>query len=914
MARLRVLPRAGPRRLPGLRPGQRTVVVRYALRAQRPGERAPGIDRVGRQRREVDALPAQRHLRAARRPRQAARHRVHHLARHRATEARQPHLLHRAGVDDRARRNPVGDHRPRGVQEPQREGLLALVDRVVEHRHRDRLLRLARVEGELALARRVVRARRRAAVGGRIRHRHRRVRRPAQPHREVQRRTRRLAYPRVRHRHRNRTLNHRRDGVGEPPPRLALGADRPGHRARTPRKKRDRHVPDRCRPYRHLEQVAPAVHAPAARDTPAGHRERVLAKRPEADPDVLAERHPEAEPALAAVLRRHVHEPRRQPRRAALHRRAGHRRRGRVGELPAVLPLGADRTRDPALAARRQRDGHLAVPVRLDRHLEEIAPVVHAPAPRHPAPGHRERVLAQAAVADPDVLAERHPEGERALPVMRLRHALERRRQRRRTRVRTLDRRRDFLRQRPPVRGADRSRLVARTPRVQRYRQVAVRVRLDLELPHHLTVFASGIPAARRAGSRAARRIAAHRAHRRHTAALDVHAVLAHVLRGLVDRLAERHPHLHPLLAVVTLRRRFEPRPQRPPAGAGRLRLRPLAEAVAAQRLHEDLVLDARFEVRARHAGRRAVAASLSGTEGAGIGLLSFLGLTARVAEFDEVALHRKGAIVGLIPAHLQRPFLTLRRRHTHIRRRRRQAALVHQRHPDLVVLFPVEVGHFGCIDASKSECATSTAGHHEARVADPERQLPGQAAEDLGKISLNKKSPGVTDIDSVNFEFVVGVDVMFVGRGPGRVVERPAGADFSPSIVLVVSKMIVGLAHRHGGAPEIEVGVLRAVGPVVRGIRLRRRQGEGAGKTEARHSGHRAGGTEERAPRTGEAREARRPAGGGYSVWRGMAAPAGRSALGARRSALLTKVEPTASNHFAQIVPIAVPLPRRSP
>ena len=35
---------------------------------------------------------------------------------------------------------------------------------------------------------------------------------------------------------------------------------------------------------------------------------------------------------------------------------------------------------------------------------------------------------------------------------------------------------------------------------------------------------------------------------------------------------------------------------------------------------------------------------------------------------------------------------------------------------------------------------------------------------------------------------------------------------------------------------------------------------------------------------------------------------------FGARRSALLTKVEPTASNHFAQIVPIAVPLPRRSP
>ena len=38
-------------------------------------------------------------------------------------------------------------------------------------------------------------------------------------------------------------------------------------------------------------------------------------------------------------------------------------------------------------------------------------------------------------------------------------------------------------------------------------------------------------------------------------------------------------------------------------------------------------------------------------------------------------------------------------------------------------------------------------------------------------------------------------------------------------------------------------MGVLRAVGPVVRGIRLHRRQGEGAGKTEARDNGHRAGG-----------------------------------------------------------------------
>ena len=56
----------------------------------------------------------------------------------------------------------------------------------------------------------------------------------------------------------------------------------------------------------------------------------------------------------------------------------------------------------------------------------------------------------------------------------------------------------------------------------------------------------------------------------------------------------------------------------------------------------------------------------------------------------------------------------------------------------------------------------------------------------------------------------------------------------------LVVSKKVVALPHRDGGAPEIEV---------VRGLRLRR-QGKGAGKTEACYSGHRTAGTDERAAR----------------------------------------------------------------
>ncbi len=53
-------------------------------------------------------------------------------------------------------------------------------------------------------------------------------------------------------------------------------------------------------------------------------------------------------------------------------------------------------------------------------------------------------------------------------------------------------------------------------------------------------------------------------AHRRHFRALHIHAVLAHVVRGFLDRSAERHPHLDPLRAVVPRRRRHEPRLQRP--------------------------------------------------------------------------------------------------------------------------------------------------------------------------------------------------------------------------------------------------------------------------------------------------------------------------------------------------------------
>ena len=238
-----------------------------------------------------------------------------------------------------------------------------------------------------------------------------------------------------------------------------------------------------------------------------------------------------------------------------IRRRTPHRRRDTLRQCPTVLR--ADRGRGAARRPGRERHRHVTVRVRLDRQLPQIPAPVHPAGLRRPAPGHRHDVLPQPLAVHPaERLAERHPERERRLPVMLRRHALERRRQLRRTLVQTPHRRRDVLRQRPPVRRADRARLVARAPRRQRHRHVTVRVRLDLDLPHDLPVLA-----AHRAFPCAARRIAAYGAHRRHFAALDFHAVRAHVLR----RLAERHPDLDRLRPVVLIWRRREPRPQRHP-------------------------------------------------------------------------------------------------------------------------------------------------------------------------------------------------------------------------------------------------------------------------------------------------------------------------------------------------------------
>ena len=124
--------------------------------------------------------------------------------------------------------------------------------------------------------------------------------------------------------------------------------------------------------------------------------------------------------------------------------------------------------------------------------------------------------------------------------------------------------------------------------------------------------------------------------------------------------------------------------------------------------------------------------------------------------------------------------------------------------------------------------------------------------------------------------------------------------------------------------------------------------EGECAEEREQRRGGERPPGADEAAPRAGEARETRRPCGGGYGLRRrdgrpggaagGQAALAGRlapapeaqscarrsalgarrSALGARRSALgarrsILRVAQTTSNHFAQFDTIAAPLPVRA-
>ena len=199
-------------------------------------------------------------------------------------------------------------------------------------------------------------------------------------------------------------------------------------------------------------------------------------------------------------LRRPADRRRARRRRVSL-RRAGDRRRRRVGELPPVPAPGADRPGDRALAPARQRDRHVFVRVGLDRDPPQVVAPLHSARRGHLAPVHRERIVAHRPEADPDLLAERHPEVERVLPVMRLRQALEARRQRRPglgTRAGHDVRR--HHRQGSAVRCADRALRLAILRRGQSDRQILAAVRRDRDLPHAALPVDAG-----RAGHRAAR-------------------------------------------------------------------------------------------------------------------------------------------------------------------------------------------------------------------------------------------------------------------------------------------------------------------------------------------------------------------------------------------------------------------------
>ena len=94
--------RPGHAAVPGRRPRRRPQQSRQ--RSQRLAEQR----RVFRSR-EVDALAAHRHLGAGERVRQTIRDRRRHVVRHRAPEAREPHLLQGIGVQNRPRRLAVAD-------------------------------------------------------------------------------------------------------------------------------------------------------------------------------------------------------------------------------------------------------------------------------------------------------------------------------------------------------------------------------------------------------------------------------------------------------------------------------------------------------------------------------------------------------------------------------------------------------------------------------------------------------------------------------------------------------------------------------------------------------------------------------------------------------------------------------------
>ena len=119
-----------------------------------PNHPAPGILPEGRHaasaqgvRTHGHAADPASHSRAAGRI-EARGHAIHHLLGEPAPEARQPGLGHRVAVADRANAQAILDQDPDGAAEPEFHRLAALVVIVVEHRHLDLPLGLARVEAK----------------------------------------------------------------------------------------------------------------------------------------------------------------------------------------------------------------------------------------------------------------------------------------------------------------------------------------------------------------------------------------------------------------------------------------------------------------------------------------------------------------------------------------------------------------------------------------------------------------------------------------------------------------------------------------------------------------------------------------------------------------------------------------------
>ena len=182
---------------------------------------------------------------------------------------------------------------------------------IVEHWYRDGLLGLARGEGQRPARRRVVRPGRGRAVRGRIVHRHRARRRPAESDREGERRVRRFLHLRIRDAEPGRTLNLRREAGGERAP--IVGAHRPCFSAG--RRWRQRH---RDRLVRGGLDLDPPVVEPSVFSAQLPHRPSA---RPEQRPDLAlrALRHRcaegELDPELGVpiMLGRHRHEARCEP-------------------------------------------------------------------------------------------------------------------------------------------------------------------------------------------------------------------------------------------------------------------------------------------------------------------------------------------------------------------------------------------------------------------------------------------------------------------------------------------------------------------------------------------------------------------------------------------------------------------------